>query len=131
VNKVTDLAATSIQGLARIMQARKTKKALEKRRLEEALPPDAQFVWWTGPLLALFLLANPVLLVGIVITLLSMAVGGGVRCSRGAWLRRRGRLAGTDARDGQVVLDMQRRNDAAQKRHRQLEEMRRARRREA
>ena len=82
-------------------QARKQKKALAKRKLDEKLPEGAQFVWWVVPLLILFLLANPVILVGIVVMVLSMAIGGG------------------------MVLDMQKRTDQMQKRQRQLEEMRR------
>jgi len=103
VNKITDLAASSIQGLARIMQARKQRKALAKKRLDEKLPDGAQFVWWVPGLCILFLLANPVILVGMVVLVISMALGGG------------------------MVLDWQKRTDLQSKREKQLREMRRLR----
>lgn len=94
VAKVTDMAATSIQGLAKIMQAKREKKLLEQKRMEERLPDGAQFIWWLGPLIIIFLLANPMILVGLTVLGISMAVGGG------------------------FVLDQQRRNESTERRMR-------------
>ncbi len=77
VNKVTGIAATSIQSFARMLVAKKKKDDIYERKLKEKFPTGTQFIWYLLPLIIVFLLANPAILITLVLLAVSMAIGGG------------------------------------------------------
>ena len=98
VEKVTGLAANSIQGLARMMKAKKARKQLWEKKLKNTnFPEGAQFIWWIPPLVIIFLLSNPIILLMMGVLAGSMALGSG------------------------AVLDYQRQNEEVEKRKKYLQ----------
>jgi len=76
--KITGDAARTLQGVARMIAAKKTREMLEQEQEEEEYEEPNLFAIYAGPLLVLFLFTQPIVMLGVGAMLVAMMAGAGM-----------------------------------------------------